>query len=453
MSNDLNENEYRVGWYWHDDATAAEPQAAVLRKEDGHIFLTIPIPPSFDDGEVSRWFDGNAVLHADDPDRSRFKYEPPTELMFVDSRGVVALLECRSFGKSQMLGGAAEGRIRVGFAVFDARSTIYSLPHRVRTYIPGMSSWTGLTSVNTDRSGEGNSENRTVGIKLQTPDEVRLTDYLTLKPGWGMYPSVTKGEILVRDTPSVESFTGEGVDFWKHLKLQRHFTELVELAFWEPTGFQKLQCYRDDDSLHTSGKWLVVESGIPEKQEESHSGLPLFFFGQIGPDGFENWVRLRSHFGRAVGALMAGVSMRSAPVETRFIQSCVGLEGLGVQIERDSSCEPEPAKKRGRTIPRLKDRLQLVIDDLGFSFSDNWAERTANAYNDVKHYDRDKMQDPQDLYLLLLENQLIFRAWASIKIGVSEDYIRDHIDTTPAGQMLIGTPGITFPRSEKPVGE
>ena len=71
-------------------------------------------------------------------------------------------------------------------------------------------------------------------------------------------------------------------------------------------------------------------------QEDKHSDLPLLSFGQIGAYGFQKCARLREKFDRALGPVMMLPRMKSSPVETQFIQSCLGLERLGVQLARDA---------------------------------------------------------------------------------------------------------------------
>ncbi|WP_363321220.1 HEPN domain-containing protein, partial [Corynebacterium stationis] len=218
------------------------------------------------------------------------------------------------------------------------------------------------------------------------------------------------------------------------------FRDLVDLAYWRPTGYYRIQSSRDEDIEFKSRKWREVKTHLLRHQEDGHSATALFYFGQIGVEGFQKWSEMRRKYDRAIGPLMSLLGMKGSAVETQFIQSCVGLEGLGVQLARDSG-----VKKR----EILQKRLERVVDDLGFSFSEDWAKRTADRYNDIKHYDRDAVVDPLDVYYNLLENELVFRSWVALRLGLARDYVMTRIDITPTGQALIGQPGISFPKPTK----
>src|SRR5699024_2274206 len=146
--NTLEPDDLRIGWYYHDRSEDGSPPAATLLRNEGDmISLSIPLAEEDAWGPVSRWFDGTGVRYGDDPDRTKYTYDPPTELLFTDPRGPVGFFHCRNLGKRSVMGGTAEGRIRVGFAVLGARSLEHGQPHPLRTYIPGMAKWIGLTSL------------------------------------------------------------------------------------------------------------------------------------------------------------------------------------------------------------------------------------------------------------------------------------------------------------------
>ena len=146
--NVLAPGDIRVGWFLHQRSKEQDqPSAAVLRNENGRLTLTVPISPVESDRATTRWFTGHSVLYSDDPGLTNYDYEPPRSLVFADPRGSVGLVNCRNLGYNATLGGAGEGRLRVGFAVFGAGTFDYSRPTHVRTYIPGMGDWTGMRSI------------------------------------------------------------------------------------------------------------------------------------------------------------------------------------------------------------------------------------------------------------------------------------------------------------------
>lgn len=439
--NTLEPDDLRIGWYYHGRSEdGSTPAATLLRNEGDILSLSIPIAEEDAWGPVSRWFDGMGVRYGDDPDQTKYTYVPPTELLFTDTRGPVGLFHCRNLGKRSIMGGTAEGRIRVGFAVLGARSLEHGQPHRLRTYIPGMAKWIGLTSLRVESIKRENGLLSGVSLKTESLDPIELDTGLFLDTAWHSNYDRSDNNFEISDPPFVESVIDDGADFTLHLKKHQLFRDLVDLAYWQPTGYYRIQSSRDEDKQSVARQWREVQTYLVRPQEEGHSATALFYFGQIGVEGFQNWAELRRKYDRAIGPLMSLLGMEGSAVETQFVQSCVGLEGLGVQLARDSGV------KKGEN---LQKRLERVVEDIGFSFSEDWAKRTADRYNDIKHYDRDAVVDPLDVHYNLLENELVFRSWVALRLGLSRDYVMTRIDITPAGQALIGQPGISFPKPTK----
>lgn len=437
--NTLSPGDLRIGWYYHDRSeSGVPPSATLLRNEGDNLTLSIPISEKDSLGPVYRWFDGNGVLYADDPDQTRYDYTPPEEILFKDPHGPVGLFHCRSLGKQSVMGGAAEGRMRVGFAVLGARSLEYGRPHRLRTYIPGIARWVGFSALQVDlETGEGGLLSG-VSMKTENVEPIDLTSGLLLNTAWRLDQNLDHNDVKISDPPFVESVIDGGADFYDHLKKHQLFRDLVDLAYWTPTGYNRIQASHDDDGEFRDRKWREVETYLIRPQEGKRPTLAFFYFGQIGAEGFQKWEVLRHKYDRAIGPLMSLLEMKGSAVETQFIQSCVGLEGLGVQLARDSGINKREI---------LQKRLERVVDDLGFSFSKDWPKRTADLYNDIKHYDRDAAVDPLDAYFNLLENEIVFRSWVALRLGLSSEYVLTHISATPAGRSLIGQPGISFPKS------
>lgn len=438
--NVLAPGDIRVGWFLHQRSKEQDqPSAAVLRNENGRLTLTVPISPVESDRATTRWFTGHSVLYSDDPGLTNYDYEPPRSLVFADPRGSVGLFNCRNLGYNATLGGAGEGRLRVGFAVFGAGTFDYSRPTHVRTYIPGMGDWTGMRSIEVVNKPGADGLGAEFSVHAKTTDPIELAPGITLDTSWRANHQESDNSFQIQDPPFLETEMPEGAEFAHHLNSHGAFLELVDLAYWRPTGYSRIQCYlTGDDALGIAKQWREVETDYVRHQSEKHKDNlnPLFFFNEIGPEGYRKWTTLRSKMGKAIAPLMTLLDLQDSTIETRFIQSCVGLEGIGVQLLRDED-------KYNRRI-NLKKRLERIIEALGFSFSDDWAKRTANLYNDIKHYDRDAVTDPMDIWNNLLENQLVFRSWATMQIGLSREAVEDRIQYTPAGQQLVGEPHIYF---------
>lgn len=440
--NNLLTEDTRVGWFLHErSAEGSAPSPAVLRNEAGRPTLTIPVSPFEEDQTTTRWFTGRSTLYSDDPDFTRYEYRPPSSLIFADPRGLVGLFNCRDLGFKSLLGGAGEGRLHVGFAVFGAFNLDYAKPTHLRTYIPGMGDWVRMSAIEvTSKSGTDGLSNE-VSIQAKKVDPIELAPGVTLKTSWHYNQRDSDNWFQIQDPPFVETEVPEGAEFAQHLKDHGVFLELVDLAYWQPTGYNRIQCYLSgDDAQGVAKQWREVETDYVRHQSEKHKNNlnPLFWFGEVGAEGYRRWAALRDKMGKALAPLMTLLDIQDSTLETRFIQSCVGLEGIGVQLLQDDG------NYNRNSAPRLKKRLERIVEANGFAFSDDWPERTAKLYNDIKHYDRGAVTDPVDIWNNLLENQLVFRSWAAMQIGVSREAVEDRIQYTSAGQQLVGEPGIYF---------
>ena len=92
----------------------------MLERTDEAIQLTIPTKGSFEgDDPYGRWF-SPGVEYGDDPDRTRFRYAPPSTLLFNDHRGHVSFSGCRQGAASFSSNGAGFGRVVAEYAVLGA---------------------------------------------------------------------------------------------------------------------------------------------------------------------------------------------------------------------------------------------------------------------------------------------------------------------------------------------
>ena len=440
-SNTLEPGEIRVGWIHYKKSNGSEtPLPSVLRNEDGKTLLIIPLSPDEPDAILRKWFTGRSIWTKEDPDFSKYDYEPPQSIIFADSRGKVGLFRCHSLGYRELLGGAGEGRISVGFAVFGANTFTYETPTHLRTFIPGMGKWTGMQTIQVDTTYDSDGLGDSLVIRTKNINPVQLKPGVMLKTSWSTRQRIEDNWYQVQDPPFIESVFDEGVGFDEHLSAHGAFLDLVDIAYWKPAGYSRVLCYVEgDDALGIAKQWREVQTNYVRQQAEvdKRRENPLFSFSEIGAEGYQKWVELRSRMSKAIAPLMTLLDLKGSLIETKFVQSCMGLEGIGVQLLRDDG--NYNSKKHS-----LKKRLQRIADEIGFSFSNDWAERTASLYNDIKHYDRDAVIDPIVIRNRLLENQLMFRSWAAIQIGIEPSVVEERIQYTSDAQLLVGEPGIFF---------
>lgn len=145
VDNELIVGKPRLGWLI--DGNPETPEAAVMLQDTGSVIeLRIPLQGVFgEEGPYGRWW-SSCTMYADDPERTKYSYTPPRVMLFYDDRGAVALVGCRAGGAHRSLGDGY-GIIVANYAVLGGRSLEYDKINGMRSDIPAMASWTGITSM------------------------------------------------------------------------------------------------------------------------------------------------------------------------------------------------------------------------------------------------------------------------------------------------------------------
>ena len=435
----------QVGWCYDPQSNDESPYPGMLHDKNERIILTIPISREERYGKLERKFCSEGEVYADDEEQNFFDYTFPETLIFDSFNETATFLNCRRVDRRLKLTGAAQGKVEVGLVISGGDSPNYEKPHRVRSYIPGMSAWTGLDPLKVDHQIEAGRV-KSFSVSANEVRTLKLLEDLEIKENWSGNKKYDDSVATIVGEVFIESITDEATHYQSHLNKHYLFRDLVDIAYWRPTGFRKIFFLRNDEhrtlnqvtghmpnesNQAPSQHWREVKTYKVRYQDIPHSTTPLFYFSQIENQGVENWKKIRIKYERAINPLLKLLDLSDTFLESRFIQSCVGLEGIGAQLAWDE--EPESSKP-GREI--LSKRFERIIEDIGFTFSEDWARRTAEIYNNIKHYDRNAPVDAHDISNALLENELIFRSWAALKIGVNKSVIVENISSTPSAQTL-----------------
>ena len=86
--------EARLGWLV-DGSDETPNVSTMLQRDEDPLRLTVPWVGR--DSPYQRWF-GSGIRWGNDPDRTRFRYEPPEMLWFVSPDGRIGLVDCYSLG-------------------------------------------------------------------------------------------------------------------------------------------------------------------------------------------------------------------------------------------------------------------------------------------------------------------------------------------------------------------
>ncbi|MBK8295139.1 MAG: hypothetical protein IPK93_10340 [Solirubrobacterales bacterium] len=429
MSNELLIDVPRLGWLI--DGDEATPHVAVMLQDTGRqIVLTVPNRGLEPGDTYAEWFFESMGFETDKPAR-----EAPRNLVFHDNNGPVALVGCRTVGGSFQLPGPGAGKIVPNFAVIGSSSLNLERVHGIRTELPGLTVWSGISSISTEVT---RGQETTVNIVAEAPEEIRLDqrNNLTLRPDFRVPPPRQDGSVkadnIVQLVTSKKTPSGWSDLLESHLAIR----ELLVVSAWEQFGFSKLSVSRLDDSEMTMAgdevgpTWREVRTHRL-RQHKDWSTRPRFLFtlSDIGTQGVAKWITLRRRFGRAVSALVSVSDQQDAFWETRLMLTGVALEALGYQLALDAGGKDLNDRKQ---LPFPK-ALELVLEELPllpFPDADAWVERAKRCNSGIKHPDN-PMPDSLEVANTQRENLLVLRLWIAGRLGCPKGVLEQRLPIDP----------------------
>ncbi|WP_407317595.1 hypothetical protein UQW22_13610 [Isoptericola halotolerans] len=437
----------RIGWMIDGDENTPEI-AVMLERTDESIQLTIPNKGMFDHNDpYGRWF-SSGVEYSDDPDRTRFRYEPPSSLLFNDHLGPVSLIGCRQEAASFGSNGAGFGRVVADYAVLGGRSWInFEKVNGVRTEMPGLAEWTGISS---RKSEVKNDKARRaleyiITMRSPAPQSLARNKNLTLQPTWRS-SNLSPGTVATHDVIQLET-TAKRSESWDGLLApHRAVQDLLSLSAWKQFGFSRIEVGVHDSRIRQKvsetgedvGKaWSeVVTHRLRLADDESAHAKFLFTYSDIGAIGVRRWIRLRSKYERALLPLIGIVDERGLFVETRVAQTGIAIEALGFQLAND---ERNGFKLNARGQISYSDAMDAILADMSvvpIPDIEKWKSRSRLSYMGVKHAD-----NPTPGIVTLAnayrENALVLRYWIAGRLGCAASTLTDRRRNDPLASEWI----------------
>ena len=226
--NELIVSEPRLGWLI--DGNPKTPETAAMLRDTGSIIeLRIPLQGMLrEDGPYARWW-SSLTMHADDPEQTKYSYTPPRVMLFHDDRGFVALVGCRASGARQARH-AGYGVIVANYAVLDGRSSKYDKINGMRSDIPAMAAWTGISSmaVKPNNDAEGLLEAVQVELKRLPPVSISRTLNLVIHPLWDA--SQRHADFSTRERIMLETKVKDARSWEEYLMVHGAVWDLVSIA-------------------------------------------------------------------------------------------------------------------------------------------------------------------------------------------------------------------------------
>ena len=456
--NELIVGEPRLGWLI--DGNPETPEAAVMLRDTGSVIeLRIPLQGMLrEDGPYARWW-SSLTMHADDPEQTKYSYTPPRVMLFHDDCGVVALVGCRAGGTRQTLD-AGYGVIVANYAVLGGRSLKYDKINGMRSDLPAMASWTGITSliVKANNDAEGLLESVQVELKRLSPVSISRTLNLAIHPLWeARQPHAA---FSARERIMLGTMVKDARSWEDHLMVHGAVWDLVSIAAWRPFTVARLEVCRGDDLVRTSRgtteRWSqVVTHRLPQYSDDNSRKLSfLFWYDNIGARGVKRWLHLREEYTDAFDPFLSILRSDEPWSDANVVQIGIVLEKLGYLIDIKKN---EGDHLNGHNQLSFMEALQVILDDMPVTpfvgddetenevhenessvdnTSDAWKRNIRAAYMGLKHADR-TMPDSLDLINALRKSILVVRFWIAVQIGVHKNFLKEARKYDPLSKRFI----------------
>lgn len=457
--NELIVGEPRLGWLI--DGNPETPEAAVMLQDTGSVIeLRIPLQGMLrEDGPYARWW-SSFTIHADDPEQTKYSYTPPRVMLFHDDCGVVALVGCRASGAHRALN-AGYGVVVANYAVLGGRSSKYDKINGMRSDIPAMAAWTGITSMSVKPNNDAKGLLETVQVELKrlAPVSVSRTLNLAIHPLWEATQPRTA--FSARERVMLETKVKDARSWEEHLMVHGAVWDLVSIAAWRPFSVARLEVCRSDDlggnSRGITERWSQVATHrLPQYSDDDRRSLSfLFWYDNIGPRGVNRWLRLRKTYAAALDPFLSILRSDEPWSDANVVQIGIVLEKLGYLIDTNKN---DGAHLNGQDQLSFMKALQVILDDMPVTpfvyddiatdrmpdnessadnTSDAWKANIRAAYMGLKHADCE-LPDSLDLINALRKNILVVRFWVAHQLGVHENVLKEGRKYDPLSKPFIG---------------
>lgn len=425
MDNDLPKGTRRVGNLVDFNADTP-PVSVTLERDDEGIRITVPWSGS--DDYYSSWFMGE---HTRRPELAVWP-PMPKKLLFYDSHGSVLLIDCWARGYHTNLS-TGSGRVWARYAILGVEDDIdYSVANGVRSEITGLREWLGVESVAEDFDFDSG----VLTIKASSGEPIEVNSLLSFRPSWDVtrdgHESTTIKNVVFCESRSNDPSSWKGL-MGTHLGIR----DLLVVSRWAAETCTIFQAQHDADPLKTldgaehGEQWrtVVAPHSDPSSPRSREQHPHLVEYADLGPKGIVQWLSLRDQFQRALDPIISDRFIGKVGSVTHMAQVGPGLEALGFLIMqiKDGMSATEANRKPLRA--RLDRILREVGDVLPFDGSD-WAAGTTEAYNGIKHANRD-LPTELDVLNRWRESVLVVRGWVALELGVKAEDVLSRLERDP----------------------
>ena len=447
--NTLEIGQVRVGWLYPGEVKEGAGIPATLVREGHRVQALISVESRYSSSPAARW-GTEGMLYSDDPGRTKYQYNVPNNMYFIDDRGPVLLADCRiSGGRERMfsLGGVLQ-KVSVGAAIFSSRKHKTNCFNGYRTEIENLSQWFQMSTLKTRptyKNIDGLPRVNSVETKAVSAGEILLDEAsgMKFKSNFTVIPNNSSTRVVYESHDVLESYRDETIPFIKGMKEHDAIRDLLMISSWSVHQFVSIAVSRDNDRGDLGAiAWrnVISERWETTKNIDVDNKEFIFTYNDIEPDGVRKWLEISEKYPRALNPILSTIRWESGTVENELFNLCSGVEALGRYIARD---DPEKSFEDGGRA-YLQDALQNIINQIPKGilpyvkkgeggregkvvyFLPEWADKINNSYNSVKHYGDEEI-NYDDVLKSIEMLKIIIISWVGTQLGAKPKTLRNRL--------------------------
>lgn len=447
--NTLEIGQVRVGWLYPGEVKEGAGIPATLVREGHRVQALISVESRYSSSPAARW-GTEGMFYSDDPGRTKYQYNVPNNMYFIDDRGPVLLADCRiSGGRERMfsLGGVLQ-KVSVGAAIFSSRKHKTNCFNGYRTEIENLSQWFQMSTLKTRptyKNIDGLPRVNSVETKAVSAGEILLDEAsgMKFKSNFTVIPNNSSTRVVYESHDVLESYRDETIPFIKGMKEHDAIRDLLMISSWSVHQFVSIAVSRDNDRGDLGAiAWrnVISERWETTKNIDVDNKEFIFTYNDIEPDGVRKWLEISEKYPRALNPILSTIRWESGTVENELFNLCSGVEALGRYIARD---DPEKSFEDGGRA-YLQDALQNIINQIPKGilpyvkkgeggregkvvyFLPEWADKINNSYNSVKHYGDEEI-NYDDVLKSIEMLKIIIISWVGTQLGAKPKTLRNRL--------------------------
>ena len=446
MGNKLDLTNPIITWILEPDGQHAEV-AAMLRDTGKRFELVVPFRGVFD--KYEQWFINSQVL-AINGDKPLAPEKLPNIIRTLSNGTFYTLLGCSVSGSVHA--GTGSGTVVPTYVVVGSSETDFEQIHAMRSNIPGLVAWTGLSSLGIifPKDDDNLLTKKDVVAEKHDNIEVDQSIGLTLIPNYSITSPFRKDEVIAKQLVTVETRSNELWDWSRHVNYHRALLNLLAISDWYPRNFSDLEVLRNEDTEELQGKkregWRFVLSYMPHidrSKDLNPDSRFLFRFEDIHEEGIRKWVELTDACQQGTTLLTyLARENRHLALETINMLAGTVLDCIGWYIvtSKHQTARMKANRQTGEQQSKgffhmLEAIREEFGDDFPFVDANKWEDDMRSAFVGNKHGDA-KGVNFQTMYDVTMQSLVVARMWVGLQLGANIKVMKERLGTDDVGKHV-----------------